>query len=179
MSNDVMNESFFANKQVPMCEKTGLISLMLGGTNEKNALGYNGQDRSFVSLVCDRRGMKTPVAFTYGHPESLSEMACKTLLHNMGIDRVVAVDKLFDGSMTDEDVVKKLEEHYHGNPNIDKTKFSENFDSLRLPNIKYYMEQLKNTDSYLADNPKILEGVLKTAEEICGKKKQPMTNNKE
>ena len=179
MSNDVYTESFFANKQIPMCEKTGYIALVLGGTNDKNAVPYNGNGRCFSSLVCDRRGMKTPVMFTYSHPESLSALACTTLLHNMGVDRVVGIDKLFDGSMTDEEVVKKLEEHYHGNPNIDKSKFSENFDSLRLPNIKYYAEQLKNTDSYLADNPKILEGVIKTTEEICGKKKHPMTNNKE
>ena len=89
MSNDVMNESFFANKQIPMCEKLGLISLILGGTYEENALSYNGQDKSFVSLVCDRRGMKTPVAFTYGHPETLSVLACKSLLHSMGVDNAL------------------------------------------------------------------------------------------
>lgn len=89
MSNDVMNESFFANKQVPMCEKLGLISLILGGTYEKSALGYNGQDKSFVSMVCDRRGMRTPVVFTYGHPETLSAMACKSLAHSMGVDKAL------------------------------------------------------------------------------------------
>ena len=89
MSNDVMNESFFSNKQIPMCEKIGFISLLLGGTFEKNALSYNGQDKSFVSMVCDRRGMKTPVVFTYGHSETLSALACKSLLHSMGIDRAL------------------------------------------------------------------------------------------
>ena len=72
MSNDVYTESFFANKQIPMCEKTGYIALVLGGTNDKNAVPYNGNGRCFSSLVCDRRGMKTPVMFTYSHPESLS-----------------------------------------------------------------------------------------------------------
>ena len=89
MSNSVYNESFFSNKEIPMCEKLGLISLILGGTYEKSALSYNGQDKSFMSLVCDRRGMKTPVVFTYGHPETLSAMACKSLLHSMGVDRAV------------------------------------------------------------------------------------------
>lgn len=89
MSNEVYNESFFSNKEIPMCEKLGLISLILGGTYEKNALGYNGKDKSFMSLVCDRRGMKTPVVFTYGHPETLSAMACKSLLHSMGVDRAI------------------------------------------------------------------------------------------
>ena len=176
MSNEVLNESFFSNKQVPMCEKLGYIALVLGGTNDKNAVPYNGNGKCFSSLVCDRRGMKTPVMFTYSHPESLSELGCKTLLHNMGIDRVVGIDKLFDGSMTDAEVVQKLEEYYRGNPNIDKTKFPENFDKLRNPNIKYYSEQLKNTDSYLADNPRILEGLITTTSEICGVKKNEMTN---
>ena len=175
MSNDVMNGSFFADNHVPMCEKLGAIALMQGGTYEKNALAYNGQDRSFMSLVCDRRGMQTPVAFTYGHPESLSPLACKTLLHNMGVERVIAIDKIFDGSMSDKDVVEKLREHYAGNPNIDKSKFGENFDALIEPKLKDYLEQLKNTDSYLADNPKILETLLTvTQETYSGKKKQMM-----
>ena len=89
MSNDVYTESFFANKEIPMCEKLGLISLILGGTYEKSALSYNGQDKSFVSMVCDRRGMRTPVVFTYGHPETLSGLACKSLLHSMGVDRAL------------------------------------------------------------------------------------------
>ena len=78
------------------------------------------------------------------------------------------INNLFDGSMTDEEVVGVLEDWYKGNPNIDKTKFADNFDSLRLPKIKAYFEQLKNTDSYLADNPKILDGILTKLKEICG-----------
>ena len=176
MSNDVMNESFFANKQVPMCEKVGAIALLQGGTFEKNALAYNGQDKSFVSLVCDRRGMQTPVIFTYGHPESLNPLACKTYLHNMGVERVISIDNIFDGSMSDKDVVEKLREHYAGNPNIDKSKFGDNFDALIAPKLKDYAEQLKNTDSYLADNPKILETLMATIKETYGsdKKKQMM-----
>ena len=52
MSNSVYTESFFSNKEVPMCEKLGLIALTGGGTYEKSALSYNGQDKSFMSLVC-------------------------------------------------------------------------------------------------------------------------------
>ena len=174
MSNDVMNGNFFADNHIPMCEKVGTIALLQGGTFEKNALAYNGQDRSFMSLVCDRRGMQTPVAFTYGHPESLSALACKTLLHNMGVERVIAIDKLFDGSMSDRDVVEKLREHYAGNPNIDKSKFGDNYDTLIEPKLKDYAEQLKNTDSYLADNPKILETLLATTQEVYSSKKKQM-----
>ena len=86
------------------------------------------------------------------------------------------IESLFDGSKTDEEVVRILDSWYRGNPNIDKTKFGDNFDSLRLPKIKEYFEQLKNTNSYLANNPKILEGILATTKEVCGndKKKQMM-----
>ena len=128
-----------------------------------------------MSLVCDRRGMQTPVAFTYGHPESLSALACKTQLHNMGIERVVAIENVFDGSMSDKDVIEKLREHYLGNPNIDKSKFGDNFDALIAPKLKDYAEQLKNTNSYIADNPKILETFLATAQEVYSNKKKQMT----
>lgn len=183
MSNSVYTESFFSNKEVPMCEKLGLISLLGGGTYEEGALSYNGQDKSFMSFVFDRRQKKTPVIFTYGHPETLSAMACKTLIHNMGLERrnedgslAVSIDNLFDGSMSDRETVEHIELWYKGNPNIDKTKFTENFDTLRLPKVKKYLEQLKNSNSYLANNPKILEGVLETTKEVCGsdKKKQMM-----
>ena len=175
MSNNVMSESFFSNKQVPMCEKTGFIALLLGGTLDKNAMTYDGRSKCFSSFVFDRRGMRTPVMFTYGRPESLSEMACKTQLHNMGVDRVMSIDKIFDGSFEDSEIIEKMEDFYRGNPNIDKSKFTENFDSLRLPNIEHYSEQLKNTDVYIADNPRILE-VAEIAKKICGSKKKELMN---
>ena len=86
MSNDLMNESFFSNSEIPVSEKTGLIALLLGGTYDKNALSVDGKDQSFVSMVYKRGGALTPVIFTYGHPESLSYIACKSLLHNAGVD---------------------------------------------------------------------------------------------
>ena len=176
MSNDVYTESFFANKQIPMCEKLGFIALVQGGTNDKNATPYNGNGKCFSSIVFDRRGRKTPIMFTYSHPESLNELACRTLLHSMGLDVVIPIDKFFDGSMSDEEIIGKLEDFYRGNPNIDKSKFPVNFETIRQPNIKYYVEQLKNTDSYLADNPKILESLVSKTNEICGLKKNEMTN---
>ena len=182
MSNSVYTESFFSNKEVPMCEKLGLMALLGGGTYEEGAISYNGQDKSFSSFVFDRRGYKTPVIFTYGHPETLSSMACKTLLHNMGIEKknedgslAIAIDNIFDGSMSDEDVLNFVESWYRGNPNIDKTKFVDNFETLRLPKIKKYLEELKNSNSYLANNPKILEEISTKMKEICGDKKKQMT----
>lgn len=86
------------------------------------------------------------------------------------------IENLFDGSMTDKEVITALESWYKGNPNIDKSKFADNFESLRLPKIKEYLEQLKNSNSYLANNPKILEGILASVKEVCGSdKKKQMT----
>ena len=84
------------------------------------------------------------------------------------------VESLFE--MTDEKAVDILNGWYMGNPNIDKTKFAENFETLRLPKIKDYLEELKKSNSYLANNPAILEDVLGTISQICGsgKKKQLM-----
>ena len=102
MSNNVYTESFFSNNSVSAAEKTGLMALILGGTKEKTALSYNGQENSFVSLVCDRReNKKTAVIFTYGHPETLSAMACKSLMHSMGVDQALkkktsALDQTMD-----------------------------------------------------------------------------------
>ena len=81
------------------------------------------------------------------------------------------LDNLFDGSMTDEEVVNLLESWYRGNPNIDKSKFVENFETLRLPKIVEYLEDLKKSNTYLADNPKVLEGILTKIKEVCGSKK--------
>ena len=81
------------------------------------------------------------------------------------------LDNLFDGSMTDEEIVNVLESWYRGNPNIDKSKFVENFETLRLPKIVEYLEELKKSNTYLADNPKVLEGILSKIKDICGSKK--------
>ena len=51
MSDNIMNESFFSNKEIPMCEKVGLIALLLGGTYDANALSPDGKDKYFVSMV--------------------------------------------------------------------------------------------------------------------------------
>ena len=86
------------------------------------------------------------------------------------------IENLFDGSMTDQEIIVVLDSWYKGNPNIDKTKFADNFETLRLPKIKEYLEQLKNTNTYLANNPKILEGILSITKEVCGSdKKKQMT----
>lgn len=56
MSNDILNESFFSNNSIPMCEKVGLIALLLGGTYDENALSPDGKEQSFVSIVYKRGG---------------------------------------------------------------------------------------------------------------------------
>lgn len=169
MNNNVLNESFFSSKEVPMCEKTGMSALLLGGTYAQN------EPKSFVSFVIIRgKSTPIPVAFDFGRSESLSPMACKTLLHAMGVENVMNIDNIFDGSLSDREIVSKLAELYSTNPNIDKSKFGENFEKLILPKLTDYKEKLKKSDNYLADNPRILESLLETCKEVnsADKKKQ-------
>lgn len=171
MNNNVLSESFFASKEVPMCEKTGMIALLLGGTYDPT------NQTAFVSAVNKRgKSMPTPVIYNYGRSESLSSMACKSLLHDMNVESVLGIDNVFDGSHSDKEVITKLAELYSTNPNIDKSKFGENFDKLMLPKLTDYKEKLKRTDNYLADNPRILESFLDACKEVnsTDKKKQLM-----
>lgn len=185
MSNEILEESFFSNKNIPTCEKVGLIALLLGGTYEKTALSFDKKGQSFFSLVCKRGGGATPVAFTFGHPESMSPIAAKAMLLGMGISDEMA-EKNVSGNVNDKEFVKDVAELYSTNPNIDKTKFGENFERLILPKIQDYFAVLKRTDRYLADNPKIIDKINEICKEVnMGDKKkqvteqvtQTMTNN--
>ena len=86
------------------------------------------------------------------------------------------IDNIFDGSRSDEELIQCFDDWYKGNPDIDRTKFAENFETLRLPKIKAYLENLKQSNPYLADNPKVLENLIETTTRVCGsdKKKQMM-----
>lgn len=176
MSNEVLNEGFFDSKNIPTCERVGLTALLLGGTYEKNALGFDGKDQSFFSLVCRRGGGVTPVVFTYGHPESMSAISAQATLHSMAVSDEMSA-KIVNGSTNDKEVVEYLAELYKTNPNIDKTKFGENFEKLILPKIQAYLTgPVKRTDSYVADNPKIIDNIIDTCKEVnMNDKKKQMT----
>lgn len=114
----------------------------------------------------------TPVIFTYGRPESFSKNACYTVLHSMDVDKVIDIGKMFDGSFTDLEIIKTINGLYKTIPSIDKTKFTEKYNLLTSGTIKHYFEKLKQTDTYLADNPRILETLMAIIESVNGKAKE-------
>lgn len=178
MSNEIYNEKlgFFSDDKVSDNEKAGLTALLLGGTYETR-ISQDGSQKSFVSLITYRGGkMPTPVMFTYGTPSSQSRNACLTMLKDTGLDKVFPdLKKITDGSLSDEEVVKGISDYYNSITNIDKTKYAENFNTRILPKLKSYFENLKNSDKYLADNPKILDSIMDTCVKANGgndKKKQ-------
>lgn len=177
MSNEVLNESFFSNASIPNCEKLGLVALLGQGTYEENAMSFDGKSQAFVSNVGALGGGKTTIMFTFGRGESLSNMAVKTYLHSMGLDRGgVDIDKIFDGSKTDKEVVNEVSEFYKTVVGIDKTKIGESYEKLVSPLIDKYFEKLRTTDNYLTQNPKILENLKNQCNEVyLGDKKKQMT----
>lgn len=177
MSNEVMTEGFFGNKNIPACEKLGAVAILGFGPCGENAFSYDGKAQSFVSLVPNRGGNgHTTVMFTYGRPDSLNEMAVKTYLYNIGLNHKLDIDKVFDGSMSDKEVVSAVSEFFRETINIDKSKVTESYEKMIAPKLARYMEKLRNTDNYLTQNPKIGERVKAVCDEVYGadKKKQMM-----
>lgn len=176
MSNEVLNESFFSNGNIPNCEKLGLVALLGQGTYEENAMSFDGKEQTFVSNVGIPGGGKTTIMLTYGRGASLSNMAVKTYLHSMGLDKGgVDIDKLFDGSKTDKEVVGDVLDFYRTVVSIDKTKVGESYEKLISPYLDKYFEKLRTTDNYLTQNPKILENLKNQCNEVyLGEKKNEM-----
>lgn len=165
MSNEILDEGFFSNKNIPISGKVGLIALLLGGTYEKNAMSFNGKEQFFISKIYHRSGGVTPVAFTYGHPYSMSLMSAKAIMSGLGISNEM-LGKVVNGDINDKEFVEYLAELYRTNPNIDKTKFGENFNEFILPKIKDYFDVLKNKEEYFAKNPTISDGIIATCTDV-------------
>lgn len=176
MSNEVLNESFFSNSNIPNCEKLGLVALLGQGTYEENAMSFDGKEQTFVSKVGVLGGGETTIMFTYGRSASLSDMAVKTYLHSMGLDKGgVDIDKLFDGSKTDKEVIGDVCDFYKDVISIDKTKVAESYEKLISPYLDKYFEKLRTTDNYITQNPKILENLKNQCNKVyLGEKKNEM-----
>ena len=93
MSNDLLQEQFFNNPNIPDCEKLGVISLLGCGSLDQQ-MDSTGRESSFVSM-CPKAGGGTQfIAFTYGRPESLNKMSVKC--------------GMLDGKYVDEATVQAL-----------------------------------------------------------------------
>ena len=157
MSNDLLREEgFFANKNIPDCEKLGLIALIGCGSYDQQ-MNETGIEKAFGSWCPKSGGGAHFIAFTYGRPESLTPMAVTTNLHAIGFKDAM-IDSMFK-SMSDEEVINNAVNFFRVARNTDKTKQPDTYSTLVEPKLARYLENLRVTDGYLTNNPRILDNV--------------------
>ena len=166
MSNDLLREEgFFANNNIPDCEKLGVIALIGCGSLDQKTDNI-GTSQTFGSM-CPKAGGGTQfIAFTYGRPESLNTMSVKTYLHSIGFNGTM-IDEMFS-SMSDKDLVDKVVSFFRVARNTDKSKQATTFEELVEPKLSRYIEKLRVTDPYLTEHPQILNNLLGITKESFG-----------
>lgn len=166
MSNDLLREEgFFANKNIPACEKLGLIALIGCGSYDQQ-MNETGMEKAFGSWCPKAGGGAQFIAFTYGRPESLNPMAVTTNLHAIGFKETM-IDSMFT-SMSDEEVINNAVNFFRVARNTDKTKQPDTYTKLVESKLSRYLENLRVTDGYLTNNPKILDSVKNLCQTAYG-----------
>lgn len=155
MSNEVLNEGFFGNSNISPAEKLYLISLLLGGTYEEKYLDPEKKVLSIGSNVIQKGKTNQFICITPGVRSSLEEIACKSKLIKLGVDKSFPVDKVFTGEFSDKEIFSKMSDYYRNGFNLDKTKIGESSETIDLGNIKRYMEVLRQKDNYITNNPEL------------------------
>lgn len=164
MSNDLLQEGFFNNKNIPDCEKLGIISLLGCGSLDQQ-MDSTGRESSFVSM-CPKIGGGTQfIAFTYGRPESLNKMSVKTILHSIGFNGTF-IDEMFS-TMGEKEVVDEVVKIFRVARNTDKSKEPKVFEMIE-PRMKAYFEKLRVTDPYLTEHPQILTNLIEISKNSFG-----------
>lgn len=170
MSNDILVEDFFKSgrDKVSDGEMLSFIALYLGGTPSTDNISEVDKSKTFVSMVHNAKGQKVPVFAVYGHPESMSRISAMSILHSLGADAEgMDIDKLLDRGYSSKEALTTFEKLYRKIlDKIDKTKFPEDFKQRRQDRLKKLVVNLKGSNSYFADNPKMLDELLKVAEEV-------------
>ena len=117
--------------------------------------------------------MNTPVTFTYGRPESCSAMVCKAQLHALGLEKYFGanLENVFNGSMTDEEIVSKLADECKMKFNLSGDGLEKEFGQIEQK-LQTYLKSCVKYDSTLADNPKIVEAFLETCKGCFSSKKK-------
>jgi hypothetical protein len=164
MSNDLLQEQFFNNPNIPDCEKLGVISLLGCGSLDQQ-MDSTGRESSFVSM-CPKAGGGTQfIAFTYGRPESLNKMSVKTILHSIGFNGTF-IDEMFS-SMGDKEVVDEVVKFFRVARNTDKSKEPKVYEMIE-PRLKAASEKYRVTDPYLTEHPQILTNIMEISKNSFG-----------
>ena len=167
MSNDLLNEEFFNNPNIPDCEKLGIISLLGCGSFDQR-MDSTGRESTFVSM-CPKAGGGTQfIAFTYGRPESLNKMSVKTILHSIGFNGNF-IDEMFT-SMNDKEVIDETLKFFRVSRNTDKSKEPNIFEMIE-PKLNLCTEKYRITDAYLTEHPQILMNLKELAKDSFGASK--------
>ena len=165
MSNDLLNEEFFSNPNIPDCEKLGIISLLGCGSFDQK-MDSIGNEQTFASL-CPKAGGGTQfIAFTYGRPESLNKMSVKTYLHSIGFNGTF-IDEMFS-SMGDKEVVDEVVKFFRVARNTDKSKQATTYETLVEPKLSRYLEKLRVTDNTITQNPMYCDKLKDVCKESFG-----------
>lgn len=167
MSNDLLQEGFFSNPNIPDCEKLGVVSLLGCGSLDQQ-MDSTGRESSFVSM-CPKAGGGTQfIAFTYGRPESLNKMSVKTILHSIGFNGTF-IDEMFT-SMGDKEVVDEVVKFFRVSRNTDKSKEPKVYEMIE-PRLKAASEKYRVTDPYLTEHPQILNNIMDISKDSFGASK--------
>ena len=176
MSNDVLKDGFFADKEISASEKLALCALSLGGTYSEQVT-QDGRNTVLFSMVYKKSGDITPVAVTLGNPNSLSNMACEGLWVRLGLDKAVGpMDKTFAGEYSDVDAFSKMANSLKVDCNLSEAGLTGKFAEVRK-NVNKYFELGKKYNN--AFTPEKLNGALGALEEgFTGKKNELSSNSR-
>lgn len=159
MSDNVLSNSFFGNKDIPACEKLGAIALLLKGTYNK-ITGPDGKTQHFLSDVIRTKVAKlndpanesdktkrTSVYFTPG-VKSLSSMACVALMRDLDLDKVFTSDleSVFSGAYSDAEIIEKLANECKLMYNVSGQGLDGINNNFISKNVKDYFKTLRIVD---------------------------------
>ena len=174
MSNDVLKDGFFADKEISASEKLALCALSLGGTYSEQVT-QDGRNTVLFSMVYKKGGDITPIAVTLGNPNSLSPMACEALWVRLGLDKTVGpMDKTFNGEYPDREVFSKVANAVKVDCNLSDAGLTGKFATVRT-NANKFLELGRRYNN--AITPEKLNGALASLEEGFQGKKNELRSN--
>ena len=174
MSNDVLKDGFFGDKEISAGEKVALCALAHGGTYSEEVT-KDGRNTVMFSVVYKRGVMPTPVGMTFGNPTSLTTMACDALWHHLALDKTVGpMDKTFNGEYSDEKVFSSIAAAVKTDCNLSDVGLMGKFATVKT-NCNKYLETERRYNN--AVTPERVNSVLTALENGYQVKKNEMRSN--
>ena len=169
MSNEILNGGFFSDKDIPASTKL-MVALSLSGASFSVLNNATETTCEFVvpSKASPRQGQRVYVV--PGNPDSLSRNACSTILRGVGFDQELS-EKVLGSSTADKATIEAVRDFYRILEDTNKLS-APDFYEKRIENKIFILSKvLKEKDPYFAQNPMILENLVKTIKESYGSTK--------